>query len=69
MGPLLKTLDNTVVVLAVFFGVVRCGSSISAAERKKLDIVIEKASSVLGCPLDTVEAVSERKMRTKSSTL
>ena len=38
------------------------GSSISAADRKKLDKVIKKARSVLGCPLDTVEVMSERRM-------
>ncbi|XP_030604517.1 protein FAM49A-like [Archocentrus centrarchus] len=34
----------------------------TAADRKRLDRLINKASSVLGCSLDTVEVVRERRM-------
>jgi len=43
------------------------GSSISMADRKILDKLIKKASSVLGCPLDSVEVVGERRMMAKLS--
>ena len=37
------------------------------ADRKILDKLIKKASSVLGCPLDSVEVVGERRMMAKLS--
>ena len=40
-------------------------SSITAADRKRLNKLIRKASSVLGCPLDPVEVVGDRRMTTK----
>lgn len=48
---LLKTFSDSVVASAIFCGVVCWNSSISTAERKWLDKLIKKASSVLGCPL------------------
>ncbi|KAF7695156.1 hypothetical protein HF521_006879 [Silurus meridionalis] len=53
-GELLKTFFDSVVASAIFYGVVCWGSSISTADRKRLDKLIRKASSVLGIPLDTV---------------
>ena len=38
-------------------------SSISVVDKKKLIKVMKKAISVPGCPLDTVEVVSDRRMR------
>ncbi|KAI4876473.1 hypothetical protein NFI96_017395, partial [Prochilodus magdalenae] len=35
------------------------------ADWKRLNRVIKKSSSVLGCPLDPVEVVGDRRMRTK----
>ena len=52
-----------------FYGVVCWGSSISAVDRKRLDKLIKKASSVLGCPLDPVEVVGSRRMITKLSSM
>lgn len=46
------------------------GSSISAGNRKKLNKLIKRASSVLGCPLDPVEVVSDsERMVAKLSSL
>jgi len=47
-----------------FFSGVVC-SSISTADRKRLDKLVRKASSVFGCPLDSVQVVGERRMITK----
>ncbi|KAK3514993.1 hypothetical protein QTP70_003264 [Hemibagrus guttatus] len=49
-GALLKTFFD-------FYGVVCWCSSISTADRKRLDKLIRKASSVLGMPLDTIQEV------------
>ncbi|KAI5085856.1 gastrula zinc finger protein XlCGF28.1-like [Silurus meridionalis] len=68
-GELLKTFFDSVVASAIFYGVVCWGSSISTADRKRLDKLIRKASSVLGIPLDTVQEVGERRMVTKLSSL
>ncbi|KAI5098355.1 gastrula zinc finger protein XlCGF28.1-like [Silurus meridionalis] len=66
---LLKTFFDSVVASAIFYGVVCWGSSISTADRKRLDKLIRKASSVLGIPLDTVQEVGERRMVAKLSSL
>ncbi|CAM4584620.1 unnamed protein product [Leuciscus chuanchicus] len=70
-GELLKTFFffDSVVASAIFYGVVCWGSSISTADRKRLDKLIRKASSVLGIPLDTVQEVGERRMVAKLSSL
>ncbi|XP_049902554.1 uncharacterized protein LOC126391694 [Epinephelus moara] len=68
-GALLKTFFDTVVASAIFYGVVCWGSSVSAADRKRLDKLIKKASSVLGCSLDSVQVVGERRMTAKLSSL
>ena len=64
-GELLRTFFDAVVASAIFYGVVCWGSSISIADRKRLNKIIRKSSSVLGCPLDPVEVVGDRRMRTK----
>ncbi|GAA6097714.1 glutamate receptor 1a [Tachysurus ichikawai] len=68
-GELLKTFFYFVVASAMFYGVVCWCSSISITERKRLDKLIRKASSVLGIPLDTVQEVGERRMVAKLSSL
>ena len=68
-GALLKSFFDSVVASAIFFGVVCWGSSISAADRKRLNKLVKKASSVLGCPLDPVEVVADRRMIAKLSSL
>ena len=64
-GALLKTFYNSVVASAIMYGVVCWSSSITAADRKRLNKLVKKASSVLGCPLDPVEVVGDRRMTTK----
>ncbi|KAL3970244.1 alcohol-forming fatty acyl-CoA reductase [Sarotherodon galilaeus] len=54
---------------AIFYGVVCWGGSISAGDRKRLNRLIRRASFVLGCPLDPVEVVSDRRMVAKLSSL
>ncbi|XP_078255788.1 uncharacterized protein LOC144593702 isoform X3 [Rhinoraja longicauda] len=63
---LLRTFYNTVVASAIFYGVVCWSSSISG---KRLDKLVRKASSVLGCPLDSVQVVGERRMMAKLTSL
>ncbi|XP_051919971.1 uncharacterized protein LOC127599777 [Hippocampus zosterae] len=63
-GSLLKTFCNSVVASAIHYGIVWSGS-ISARDRKRLDRLVRKASSVLGCSLDTLEEVGNRMMLTK----
>ncbi|KAL1276246.1 hypothetical protein QQF64_035869 [Cirrhinus molitorella] len=44
-------------------------SSITERERKKLDRVIRRSSSVLGCPLDSVWEVGTRRILTKLTSM
>ena len=60
---------KTVVASAIFYGVVCWGSSISTADRKRLDKLIKKTSSVLGCSLNSVEVVGGRMMMAKLSSI
>lgn len=46
-------------------GISWSSSSTTAADRKRWNKVVKKASSVLGCPLDHVEVLGDRRMRTK----
>lgn len=67
-GPLLKTFYDTVVAPAIFYGVVWWCSSISVADRMKLDKLMRKASFILRLPLKSVK-VEERRMVDKLSSL
>ncbi|XP_051920057.1 uncharacterized protein LOC127599886 [Hippocampus zosterae] len=64
-GSLLKTFYNSVVASAIYYGIVCWSGSISARDRKRLERLVRKASSVLGCSLDTLEEVGNRRMLTK----
>ena len=64
-GPLLKTFYDSVVASAILYGVVCWSSSITERDRKRLDKIIRKSSSVLGCPLDTVQQVGDRRVLDK----
>ena len=66
-GDLLTSFYDSVVASAIFYGVVCWSSSISAADRRRLDKLIKKSSSVLGCPLDSVQEVGESRMMDKLS--
>ncbi|KAI4904756.1 hypothetical protein NFI96_010311 [Prochilodus magdalenae] len=59
------TFFDAVVASTISCGVGCWGSRLSNADRKRLDRVIKKSSSVLGCPLHPVEVVGDRRMRTK----
>lgn len=62
---LLRTCYDSVVASAMFYAVAAWGSSITASEREKLDRLVKRAGSVLGCSLDPVEVVSDRRMVAK----
>ena len=47
---------------SLFYAAVCWGSSIGAANTNQLNKLIRKAGSVIGCKMDTVEAVVERRM-------
>ena len=66
---LLRTFYDSVVASAIFYGVVCWSSSITAAERKRLNKLVKKAGSVLGCSLDPVEVVGDRRMTAKLSSI
>ena len=68
-GALLTSFYDSVVASAIFYGVVCWSSSISAADRKRLDKLIKRASSTLGCPSDSVQVVGESRMMDKLSSL
>ncbi len=68
-GPLLRTFYDSVVASAVLYGVVCWSSSITERERKKLDKVIKKSSSVLGCALDSVQEVVDRRVLAKLTSM
>ncbi|KAK0147719.1 hypothetical protein N1851_012571 [Merluccius polli] len=59
----------TVVASAILYRVVCWNSGITERERKKLDKIIRKSSSVLGCPLDSVREVGDRRVLTKVSSM
>ncbi|TWW81235.1 hypothetical protein D4764_01G0010500 [Takifugu flavidus] len=64
-GPLLRTFYASVVGSAIFYGIV-CWSR-SIRDRKRMDRLVRRASSVLGCPLDSVEVVGNGRMMAKLS--
>ena len=68
-GEMLRTFYDSVVASAIFYGVACWGSSISTADRRRLDKIIRRAGSVLGCSLDPVEVVGERRMVAKLSSM
>lgn len=64
-GSLLKTFYNSVVASAIHYGIVCWSGSISARDRKRLERLVRKAGSVLGCSLDTLEEVGNSRMLAK----
>ncbi|KAI4892844.1 hypothetical protein NFI96_004929 [Prochilodus magdalenae] len=59
----------TVVASAIFYGVVCWGSSISTADRRRLDKLLKRVGSVLGSPLDPVQVVGDRRMLSKLASM
>ncbi|TWW61037.1 hypothetical protein D4764_05G0011270 [Takifugu flavidus] len=68
-GPLLRTFYDSVVGSAIFYGIVCWSSSITDRDRKRMDRLVRRASSVLGCPLDSVEVVGNGRMMVKLSSM
>ena len=68
-GPLLRTFYDSVVASAIHYAVVCWGAGSTDRDRKRLNKLVRRASSVLGCPLASVEEVGERRMLVKLSTI
>ncbi|TWW55971.1 hypothetical protein D4764_09G0010210 [Takifugu flavidus] len=68
-GPLLRTFYDSVVGSALFYGIVCWSSSITDRDRKRMDRLVRRASSVLGSPLDSVEVVGNGRMMAKLSSM
>ncbi|KAI3373301.1 hypothetical protein L3Q82_006606 [Scortum barcoo] len=67
--PLLRTFYETVVASVVSYAVVCWGGGCSEREKKRLNRLIKRASSVCGCPLDSIEVMGERRALAKLSTI
>ena len=64
-GSLLKTFYDSVVASAIHYGITCWSGSISARDRERLEQLVRRASSVLGCSLDSLEEVGNRRMLAK----
>ena len=60
--PLLRTFYDTVVASVIFYAVVFWGCGFTERDRKRLNKLVGRAGSVLGCTLEPVEVVGERRM-------
>ncbi|KAI3376306.1 hypothetical protein L3Q82_016414, partial [Scortum barcoo] len=67
--PLLRTFYETVVASVVSYAVVCWGGGCSERDKKRLNRLIKRASSVCGCPLDSIEVMGERRALAKLSTI
>ncbi|KAI3373021.1 hypothetical protein L3Q82_023456, partial [Scortum barcoo] len=68
--PLLRTFYETVVVASVVsYAVVCWGGGCSERDKKRLNRLIKRASSVCGCLLDSIEVMGERRALAKLSTI
>ncbi|XP_073674252.1 uncharacterized protein [Garra rufa] len=66
---LLRTFYDTVVASVVLYSIVCWAGSSSDRDRKRLNKLVKRAGSVLGCTLDTIEEVAERRMLVKLSSI
>ena len=62
---LFLTFNDTVVASALLYAMVCWGGSSTDRDRKRLNKLVRRASSVLDCPLDSIEVVGERMMLAK----
>ena len=62
---LLRTFYDSVVASALLYAVVCWGGGCTERDRKKLDRLVRRASSVLGCSLDFTQEVGERRILEK----
>ncbi len=60
--PLLKSFYDTVVASVIFYAVVSWGAGSSERDRKRLNKLVKRTSSILECPLDPIEEMGERRM-------
>ncbi|KAI3358530.1 hypothetical protein L3Q82_014948, partial [Scortum barcoo] len=61
------TFYETVVASVVSYAVVCWGGGCSERDKKRLNRLIKRASSVCGCPLDSIEVMGERRALAKLS--
>ncbi|KAI3377878.1 hypothetical protein L3Q82_009015, partial [Scortum barcoo] len=68
--PLLRTFYEAVVASVVSYAVIFWGGGcILSRDKKRLNRLIKRASSVCGCPLDSIEVMGERRALAKLSTI
>ncbi|TWW75331.1 hypothetical protein D4764_14G0013340 [Takifugu flavidus] len=68
-GPLLRTFYDSVVGSAIFYGIACWSSSITDRDSWRMDRLLRRASSVLGCPLDSVKVVGKGRLMAKLSSM
>ena len=66
---LLRTFYDSVVASALFYAVVCWGAGSTERDRKRLNRLVRRASSVLDSSLDSLEEVSERRMLAKLASI
>ena len=66
---LLRTFYDSVVASAIFYAVVCWRGGSTDRDRNRLNKLIRRASSVLDCPLDSIEEVGERRMLAKLTSI
>ncbi|XP_031172325.2 uncharacterized protein LOC116062024 [Sander lucioperca] len=66
---LLKTFYDTEVASAIFYAVVCWEPGSPERDRKRLNRLVKRATSVLACPLDTIEKVRERRKLAKLASI
>lgn len=68
-GPLLRTFYDSVVASAIFYRIVCWAGSIMDKDRRRMDRLVKRASSVLGCSLDSVGVEGNGRMMAKLSSM
>ncbi|XP_068566954.1 uncharacterized protein [Cebidichthys violaceus] len=68
-SKMLEMFYQSVVASALYFAVVCWGSSIGAGDTNRLNKLVKKAGSIIGCKLDSLEQVVERRTLKKLSSI
>lgn len=68
-GTLLRNFYDSVVASVIFQGVATWAGGVSTRDKKRLDKLVRRAGSVLGCSLDSVDSVGDRRMMAKLSSM
>ena len=66
---LLRTFYDTVVASAIFYAVVCWRGGMAERDRGKLNKLVRRVSSVLDCPLKSIEQVGEERMLSKLTSI